>query len=298
MSGRVPTRCLLCPSPNDEEVYPELLRPSDISPYGFSARRARQTAHYRIVRCRSCGLVRSDPILPPGEIDGLYQASDFLYSAESSYAGRTYAGLARRYLQGRGRAEGALLEIGCGNGSFLQEMGRLGWGRMAGVEPSEKSVAAADPAVAPLIVRRPFSRGIFESGSFDAVCMFHVLDHLPEPGETVDAVREVTRPGGRILVVCHDVDAWPRRLFGEHSPVIDIEHVYLFGERTLQRFFEARNYATVALGSLTNTYPLGYWMRMTPGAGRLEHWMPGWLSRFPVPLRAGNLYYVGEKKDG
>ncbi len=85
----------------------------------FSARRLADRIHYGMVRCDACGLVRSDPVPDPALLAALYARSQFTYRDEVPDLQRTYGRYLTR-LERWGVRKGALLEIGCGNGCFLE----------------------------------------------------------------------------------------------------------------------------------------------------------------------------------
>src|SRR5262249_19981664 len=115
------TQCPLCETnTHDREVYAMNFQASDLRPEVFSARRLPDRLHYRMVRCNECGVLRSDPILSDGELAALYAQSEFTYEAEAEFTRRTYARYLRQAMS-YVRDRGALLEIGCGSGFFLQE---------------------------------------------------------------------------------------------------------------------------------------------------------------------------------
>ena len=81
------TRCPICETNgSDREVYAMNFQPQDLNGAVFSARRLPDRLHYRMVRCRRCGLLRSDPILPAGELARLYESSQFTYETEAEFA--------------------------------------------------------------------------------------------------------------------------------------------------------------------------------------------------------------------
>src|SRR5207248_2471865 len=104
------------------------------------ARRLPDGIRYRIAKCRTCGLVRSDPVVAPEVLARLYVQSTFDYGDEVANLTRTYG----RYLAklaSYGVRKGALLEIGCGNGFFLVEALARGYTTVRGCEPSAAAVA-------------------------------------------------------------------------------------------------------------------------------------------------------------
>lgn len=288
------TLCAICESDAwDDELYAERLGMEAATFGRFSARRQPDSVHYRMVRCRNCGLIRSDPVLPETELARLYEGSSFDYKVESGYAGRTYARYVEESLplfKGRTR----LLEIGCGNGFFLEKALELGFAEVHGVEPSQRALEAASPAVREYIKNGVFQEGMYPAGWFDLICGFQVLDHLTHPNEVLRVCRLLLRPGGVALFINHDAGAWTNRILGEHSPIIDIEHTYLYDKKTMAGIFCKNAFEVLRLFPVWNEYPLAYWGKMAP--------MPSWLKarllpavkrsrcgRWIVSMRAGNL---------
>jgi len=112
------------------------------------------------VKCSTCGLVRSDPVAPPELVAQLYRQSGFTYGDEVADLKRTYG----RYLaelDKYGARKGALLEIGCGNGFFLQQALAQGYSSVRGVEPSRAAVSQAAPEVRDGIVCDLMRPGLF-----------------------------------------------------------------------------------------------------------------------------------------
>ena len=114
------TRCAICGTEgNARELYPANFDLQALNPAVFSARRLPDRVHYRLMKCNACGLVRSDPVAPPELLAQLYHQSTFTYTDEVADLKRTYGRYLAR-LDSCGARKDALLEIGCGNGFFLQ----------------------------------------------------------------------------------------------------------------------------------------------------------------------------------
>ncbi|MBU0634278.1 MAG: hypothetical protein KKA52_04360 [Candidatus Omnitrophica bacterium] len=114
-----PTKCVICDTfGNATEIYPANFDLEAFNPGIFSARRLPDRIHYRIIRCKVCGLVRSDPVVNRRILASLYTQSSFSYADEainSRYAYGRYLDRLNKYLT----EKNTLLEIGCGNGFFL-----------------------------------------------------------------------------------------------------------------------------------------------------------------------------------
>jgi SAM-dependent methyltransferase len=294
------TRCAICGTEgNATELYPANFDLQALNPAVFSARRLPDRVHYRVVRCKSCGLVRSDPMADPALLAQLYHESAFTYGDEVADLKRTYG----RYLAGLdklGARKDALLEVGCGNGFFLQQALAQGYRSVRGVEPSRAAVSQAAPEVRDVILCDLMRPGLFPPAAFDVVCLFQVFDHVPDPGALLDACFSVLRPGGLVLCLNHNVDAVSARLLGERSPIVDIEHSYLYSPATMTRIFEAHGFGIRRAGSVRNRYSLRYLVRLLPLPAGPKQAALGWLERhaigrlrLSVPL--GNLYVAAQK---
>jgi len=297
MQELTPTRCFLCSGERgDTQMYGQRLSATSLSGYSFSARRARRIEHYRIVRCNGCGLVRSSPVAGESTINSLYEESSFIYSSEAPYAASTYADLYLHAVKASGIRPESVLEIGCGTGFFLEAAMSMGVGDVAGFEPSRDCVDRAAPAVRGKIINSYYDPSKLDGRVFGAMASFHVFDHLPDPLGVLTSAKASLKPGGLLLLVTHDVESWSAKLLGEYNPIFDVEHIYLFSRDTMGGLLKKAGFEIVEIGSLKNTYPLEYWMRMTPIAGALLPLTPGPLKRIPIGFKAGNLYAVAKKE--
>jgi SAM-dependent methyltransferase len=294
------TACAICETfGNSDEVYPPTFDDASFNDRVFSARRLPDRVHYRMVRCRKCGLVRSDPAADQSSLAELYGRSTFDYAAEVPNLRRTYGrylARAKRYCSGK-----SLLEIGCGNGFMLEEALALGYQDVRGVEPSGDAIASAAPSVRDRIVRDIMRPGLFEDGEFDTACMFQVFDHLPEPGALLDQVRAALSLGGVLLCFNHNVESMSARILGERSPIVDIEHCYLYSPATMSTLMTLHGFDVLESGAATNTLSLRHFLHLTPAPASLKRGMMSaadrtGAGRAPLRLRLGNLYTIGRKK--
>jgi SAM-dependent methyltransferase len=86
--------------------------------------------------------------------------------------------------------------------------------------------------------------------SFDVVTMWQALEHVPSPKATLEAVREVLRPSGRLLVVVPRLDSLEARWFGSCWFGLELpRHLTHFTEATLRRHVEAAGFGVEACRS-------------------------------------------------
>ena len=149
---------------------------------------------YDIVRCVDCALVYADPMRAGGAV--LY---DWLTSFPKYHAqGRWEWARIKDVLAAEARPL-RLLELGAGQGDFLETLEDLPQVTAEGIDLSESSVKKAQARG--LDVRRESLEQVIveAAGAYDAVVLSHVLEHVATPGALMGAVRNLLAPQGRIL---------------------------------------------------------------------------------------------------
>jgi SAM-dependent methyltransferase len=163
------------------------------------------TSHdgFRMLRCRMCGLVYASPRPPVESLLSLYAD----YHTREGEDEASWDRLMSRIFQesanivcstGNSTGRRRLLDVGCGFGAFVAVMLERGWDA-EGVDPSPAVVAAA------AATGRPVRLGTLEElrverGSYDAVTMFYVLEHLPDPMGALRSASDLLVPGGTLLI--------------------------------------------------------------------------------------------------
>lgn len=296
----VSTTCAICSTSNNAAVlYQANFDLEAFNPAVFSARRIPDMVHYQIVRCNTCGLVRSDPVADVNVLKQLYQQSSFTYSQDTPNLAKTYG----RYLRKLERykiPKHHVLEIGCGNGFFLEEALSQGFAEVTGVEPSQDAIEQANPAVRSKIVCDTLRPGLLPHNTFSVIGMFQTFDHVSEPNLLLDECARLLTPGGVMLCLNHNVEAFSSRVLKEKSPIIDIEHTYLYSPKTMQRIFEQHGFQVLEAGPAWNTIRLYSLFRLFPMPREFKRKLLDFMDRahlsevaITVPL--GNLYIIAQK---
>jgi len=297
----IPTRCAICDTlENAKELYTANFEPEAFNPEVFSARRLPDMLHYRLVQCNTCKLVRSDPIVDSPLLEKLYKQSAFRYEQEVANLQGTYGRYLRKlekYSSGKKR----LLEIGCGNGFFLEEALRQGYLEIKGVEPSEGAISLATPEIRPHITSEVMQSGLFAKNYFDAICMFQLFDHIAEPNEFLESCIEVLKPGGLILCFNHNFESVSAKVLGEKSPIVDIEHTFLYSPKTMGILFEKHRLKVLEAGFSINRISIYSLTRLIPLPKPMKQALLSALSssgigKASLHLPLGNLYLLAQKE--
>jgi SAM-dependent methyltransferase len=202
------------------ELYLTLFRATD--------RLYRTTVNrFNLVECAGCGLIRLDPLPTPEQLARFYP-HEYWWDSDGSAADRLseiYRQLVLQdhvYFVTHGElAEGPVLDIGCGGGSFLAALRRRGHD-VIGMDTSPRAASIARlrhgvPAACGRLPAVPF-----RAQSFAAVTLFHVLEHLPDPMACLLALGELPARGGRLVVQVPNASCWQLLLLGDKWSGLDV----------------------------------------------------------------------------
>lgn len=292
--------CPVCGTANEDRVLrEERVDPGRLGAFAFASRKAPELMHWRLLECAVCDTVYASPAPAPDAVAAAYAAADFDTAVEAGFAAATYARELARLLDERTARHGAL-DIGTGDGALLRELLRLGFSDVAGVEPSAAPIRAADPAVRELIQAGVFTVEDRVPGSLALVTCMQTIEHVPDPLALCRDAAALLRPGGFLVLVCHDRRAPVNRVLGTRSPIFDVEHLQLLSRRSVRALLQRAGLRDVGVRTIRNRYPLGYWTRLlplptAPGQAALERLGRSRLGSVPITLPVGNLIAWGRR---
>lgn len=195
-----------------------------------------------VVRCRSCGLHFTNPRPDESSIGDFYP-EDYKPHARRNARRRALGRSRLAWLTGRDTAErrgelpvdrpGRLLDFGCGSGSYLARMAELGWS-VTGLDASPNAVRTVRHELNVPAFLGSLPHQDLEACSFDAITMWHALEHVHEPRAVLRAAFELLVPGGVLLIAVPNIGSLPARWFGPDWFGLDLpRHLTHFDRRTL-----------------------------------------------------------------
>lgn len=180
------------------------------------------------VECNACRLVQQFPL--PADLAALYD--DYPVHVPRNATQR----LARRifhrqvyYRPLRAQNQGALLDYGCGDGTFLREM-QPHFQTVIGYEP-----AAAHAANLSQQLRRPITSDVADlesewAGKLDVVTAHFVLEHVEDLRRAFAVFQKVLKPGGLLHITVPNIRSWEARFFKRRWHGLDAPRHLTFPE--------------------------------------------------------------------
>jgi SAM-dependent methyltransferase len=240
---------------------------------------------FRVDRCSKCGVGQTMPF--PADLQPYYA----LYHGDRHGLTGRYRVYKRLRLLRRlasGRKGNRLLDVGCGDGSFLLAAQRAGW-QVCGTELKPEV-----PLAAGLDVRLEIDQ--FGSGpSFDYITFWHSLEHLTDPCQALERAHDRLHPNGLLLISVPDNGGWQARLYGRHWVHLDVpRHLFHFDRSSLGRLLQMTGFRKVGEWHLELEYDLLGWSQSAlnvigPEANLFFHSLTGKEVRVGKTVQAAHL---------
>ena len=292
--------CPICGSNDETKVFAEAdFDPAKWDAFAFASRKLPEYMHYRLVNCSACDLNYANPTPSLDTIADAYEEASFDSGMEAEYASRTYASLLPHIKKQLSDFEGAI-DIGTGDGAFLEKLQLAGFTNIIGVEPSSAPIFAAKENVRTLIRQGLFRAGDFPQSGFQLITCFQTIEHLYDPLLICQDIHALLKNGGAIYLICHNRNSLVNRLLGFKSPIFDIEHLQLFSPHSVEKLLQNSGFNRIEIKPIMNRYPLHYWFKLFPLPGTVKLKIHkvlqrSWLGNVLIPIPVGNMAAIGYK---
>jgi len=139
-----------------------------------------------------------------------------------------------------------ILDVGCGNGSYLLRLKKLGWNaaQLYGVDLPGENLKRLKEAEGINITEGDFLKAELPLDFFDFVTLNHVLEHFSDPLAAMKKAYKIVKPGGNVLIGIPNFKSMEALLiFKEKWYDLDPpRHLYHFAPKTLKRLLEGAGF--------------------------------------------------------
>lgn len=236
------TSCPVCGSVEWTAVFPA--RDYTVSREEFS-----------LLECSRCSLRFTQDVPGPDSIGPYYKAEEYISHTNTSKGlvnqlyqlvrRRTLAGKRKKIRKYTGLQQGRVLDYGCGTGAFAHAMQQAGWSVM-GLEPDTDARALAKKLYG-LDTADTGALFDLEPASFDAITLWHVLEHVHDLKNCVRRLGELLKTGGRLFVAVPNYTSLDASIYREYWAAYDVpRHLYHFSPASMAVLMQANGLKVVA----------------------------------------------------
>lgn len=217
---------------------------------------------FELRECLDCELVYLHPCPDERELAQYYPAGYWWQTTNAAPRRSFWRGLmetyraamvrgqvrrVRRLLADKAGGGGRFLDLGCGDGLFLNACRDLPAARV-GLDPSLHALRSARAQVGVEVAQGTSNALPFRSETFRVISLFHVLEHLPDPRMCLAELHRVLEPGGWLVVQVPNAASLQRRLLGLHWEGFDVpRHLANYNPRNVRRLIEGCGFAVEAM---------------------------------------------------
>ena len=188
---------------------------------------------------RERSLLKTDPV--PDDLEPYYQSEEYLShtDAKKGLMARLYQWIKQynnrrkiRLLDQYALEQKTLLDIGAGTGDFLLAAKSSGY-NVAGVEPNPNARENAKAKGLQLLKTPNLEQ------SFELITLWHVFEHMPDPGTEIERFKSLLAPNGTIFIALPNFKSYDANYYKKYWAAYDTpRHVWHFSIKAMHQLFE------------------------------------------------------------
>ena len=203
---------------------------------------------FHLCRCPGCGLQFQSPRLSFDDLAEKVYTEDYCPGHEESANDTAYTRQLKNFESLVGK-KGSVLDVGCGNGSFLEFAKQNGWETFgADIRLSPETANLTCPLFEGRLPDIDFGEA-----KFDVIRFNHVIEHLQNPLIELARCRELLNPGGIVFVGVPNLAGVSPRIKNFQSRLglkkkrwrhyAATHHLYFFTPATLKRMIDKAGFS-------------------------------------------------------
>ncbi|MEO6404958.1 MAG: class I SAM-dependent methyltransferase [Ferruginibacter sp.] len=199
---------------------------------------------FQIFECDSCSLRFTNDVPSQQEIGPYYQSENYISHSDTDkgVVNRLYHIVRALTIRGKKniikhftkKQQGSILDIGSGTGVFLKAMKASGWS-VTGLEPD---VGARKTAFETNGINAEEPSKLFNlpAASFDAITLWHVLEHVHELHEYIGQIKKLLAPGGKVFIAVPNYKSYDAENYKQYWAAYDVpRHLYHFSPASMKK---------------------------------------------------------------
>ena len=143
--------------------------------------------------------------------------------------------------------KGILLDYGCAIGHLCMVSKEMGW-KTFGSDFSNFGAETTNTDYGVETFVSDVTHPPIKDNSVDLVCMYDLIEHIPDPGKALRNVSKIIKPEGYVHLVTPDVGSFSRFLLGKNwFHFKPREHLYFFNKKTMTSLLQENGFEVVTV---------------------------------------------------
>ena len=210
---------------------------------------------FSVWHCGDCTFRFTQDIPDIQHIGAYYQSANYASHSDTKegLVNRVYHMVRNYTLQGKrklvqqttGLQQGALLDVGAGTGYFANTMQQAGW-QVTGLEPDHSARMVAQGKYN-LTLQEPGVLYHLEDNRFDAITMWHVLEHVHDLDGYLRKFHKILKPGGKLIIAVPNYTSHDAQVYKAYWAAYDVpRHLYHFSPQSINVLAAAKGFSVKA----------------------------------------------------
>lgn len=215
---------------------------------------------FSIWQCGNCSLRFTQDVPDENDIAPYYQSSEYISHSDTrkGLINQVYHRVRQQTLKQKRNwirqytklDKGSLLDVGCGTGAFLNIMQQGGW-QVTGLEPDEGARE---------IARKEYQLNVNDisefyqlpENSFDAITLWHVLEHVHELQPYVEQLSKMLKKDGVLFIAVPNYTSLDAGLYQNDWAAYDVpRHLYHFSPKAMTTLINGHHLRLQKMKALT-----------------------------------------------
>jgi 2-polyprenyl-3-methyl-5-hydroxy-6-metoxy-1,4-benzoquinol methylase len=198
---------------------------------------------FEIWECKNCTQRFTQNIPEENKIWKYYQSQNYISHSDTSrgFINNIYHKVRKRTLAQKrklvekttGKKAGNILDVGAGTGAFLHTMQQAGWNG-TGIEPDETARQKA-LELYNLNLKSAENLYLLAPGTFDAITLWHVLEHVHDLHKYVEQMKNLLTADGKLFIAVPNYTSADETIYHESWAAYDVpRHLYHFSPLSMK----------------------------------------------------------------
>jgi len=202
---------------------------------------------FEIWECKNCTQRFTQNIPGKENIGTYYQSKNYISHSDTStgfvnnmyHKVRKHTLIQKRKLieKTTGKKQGNILDVGAGTGAFLNTMKMANW-KVTGIEPDKNAREKAKELYG-IHIEESEKMNSLPSQSFDAITLWHVLEHVHDLHENAEQLKNLLSANGKLFIAVPNYTSSDAKIYKEFWAAYDVpRHLYHFSPLAMKNLLQ------------------------------------------------------------